>query len=196
MNPPIPRHPQPPEAFAELVYSRAEIDVALDRLADRISDMYAEQFPLVISVLNGGLVIAGHLLPRLRFSLELDYVHATRYRGARLGEATLHWLAPPHSDLNGRHVLLADDIFDEGYTLEALEEYCLQRGAVSVASAVLLRKQHPRPVAASSPAFIALEVPDRYVFGFGMDVDHEWRNANGIYALPASDEAGNETALK
>jgi len=178
-----PRHPRSPEAFAELVYSREQIDDALDRLADDIAAELAEKFPLVVSVLNGGLIVAGHLLTRLEFPLQLDYIHATRYRGARSGGETLHWLAPPHTDLTDRHVLLGDDIFDEGHTLAALERYCREQGVASVASAVLLRKRHPRPVAEMTPAFVALEVDDRYVFGFGMDVDHEWRNANGIYAI-------------
>ena len=178
-----PRHPRPPEDFAELIYSRRRIDAALDDLADAITAELGDRFPLVISVLNGGLVVAGHLLTRLRFPLHIDYVHATRYRGARSGGEELHWLAPPHTDLSGRHVLLVDDIFDEGHTLAALEAYCRDRGAASVASAVLLRKIHPRPVADMLPAFVALEVDDRYVFGFGMDVDHEWRNADGIYAI-------------
>ncbi len=178
-----PRHPAPPETFAELIYSRAQIDAALDELADAITGRLAQRFPLVVSVLNGGLIVAGHLLTRLDFPLEVDYVHATRYRGARTGADRLHWLAPPHNALADRHVLLIDDIFDEGHTLAALEKYCADKGAASVASAVLLKKNHPRPVAAMTPAFIALEVEDRYVFGFGMDVDHEWRNANGIYAV-------------
>jgi hypoxanthine phosphoribosyltransferase len=178
-----PRHPEPPEQFADCVYTRAQIDQALDKLAADIATRLSAQYPLVISVLNGGLIVAGHLLTRLAFPLQLDYIHATRYRGARTGSDQLHWQAPPHTELRGRHVLLVDDIFDEGYTLQALEAYCREKGAASVASAVLLRKRHPRPVAAMTPAFIALDVEDRYVFGFGMDVDHEWRNANGIYAL-------------
>ncbi len=178
-----PRHPQNPEQFADCLYTREQIDQALDALAADITARFSTRFPLVISVLNGGLIVAGHLLTRLAFPLQLDYIHATRYRGARTGSDQLHWQAPPHNDLADRHILLIDDIFDEGHTLQALETYCLEKGAASVASAVLLRKKHPRPVADMTPAFIALDVADRYVFGFGMDVDHEWRNANGIYAL-------------
>ncbi len=178
-----PKHLESPAAFAELVYSRAQIDTALDALAADITEQLGKKFPLVISVLNGGLIVAGHLLTRLEFPLEVDYIHATRYRGARTGADQLQWLAPPHNDLAERHVLLVDDIFDEGHTLAALEKYCAEKGAASVASAVLLKKNHPRPVAEITPAFVALEVDDRYVFGFGMDVDHEWRNANGIYAI-------------
>lgn len=178
-----PRHPQMPEQFADCIYTRDQIDQALDVLAADIAAQLSTHFPLVISVLNGGLVVAGHLFPRLGFPLQLDYIHATRYRGARTGSDELHWQAPPHNDLAGRHVLLVDDIFDEGHTLWALEAYCRAKGAANVSSAVLLRKTHPRPVADMTPAFVALHVEDRYVFGFGMDVDHEWRNANGIYAL-------------
>ena len=181
-----PTYPQQPEAFADCIYNRDEIDAALDTLAGKITASLQDKNPLVITVLNGGLIMAGHLITRLAFPLELDYIHATRYRGAQTGGDKLHWLAPPHTDLAGRHVLLLDDIFDEGYTLEALEQYCRNKGAASVDSAVLLKKKHPRPVADITPTFVALEVVDRYVFGFGMDLEHEWRNANGIYALRES----------
>jgi hypoxanthine phosphoribosyltransferase len=178
----MPAYPQKPEDFADCLYTREEIDQALDGLATRITTRYATLDPLVVTVLNGGLVMAGHLITRLAFPLRLDYIHATRYRGAQTGDK-LHWLAPPHTDLAGRHVLLLDDILDEGYTLEALEQYCHEQRVASVASAVLLKKIHPRTVADISPEFVALEVEDRYVFGFGMDLEHEWRNANGIFAL-------------
>ncbi len=168
----------------DLIYTRKQIEAALDEQALRLTEILADRQPLVITVLNGGLIYAGNLLPRLEFALEMDYCHATRYRGNTVG-AELHWQATPHRDLDDRHVLLLDDIFDEGHTLEAIAHFCHQQGARSLHTAVLINKCHKRkPVSGFQPDFMALEVPDRYVFGFGMDYQGLWRNAPGIYALP------------
>ena len=175
---------------AEPVFTRQDIDAALDRLAARLTADLADSHPVALTVLHGGLVFAGHLLPRLAFRLTTDYVHATRYRGAQRG-SELVWIARPATALAGRTVLLLDDIYDEGFTLESLVDFCRDMGAARVVSAVLLRKHHHRPTAALQPDYHALEVDDRYVFGFGMDIHHEWRNANGIYAVPQS---GGEAA--
>lgn len=154
----------------------------MDRIAREISNELANSHPLVLNVPHGGLVFSGHLLTRLNFPLQLDYIHATRYRGELQGRG-LHWIARPDTPLEDRTVLLLDDIFDEGHTMAALREYCLEQGARQVMTAALLIKNHLRPVACDPPEFVALEVDDRYVFGFGMDYEHEWRNANGVYAL-------------
>lgn len=165
------------------VFDRAAIDAALDQLAAELNAAMADTHPIVMPVLHGGLILSGHLLTRLNFPLHQDYIHASRYRGAQVGGETLHWLAKPQSDLKGRTVLLLDDIFDQGYTLEAIQGWLLEQGVAEVKSAVLLSKRHVRPMSDYRPDFSALEVDDRYVFGFGMDYEHAWRNANGIYAL-------------
>lgn len=167
---------------SECLYGRATIDQAMDRIAREISAELAGSHPLVLCVPQGGVIFSGHLLTRLNFPLQLDYIHATRYRGELQGQG-LHWIATPTTPLKGRTLLLLDDIFDEGCTIAALRDYCLEQGAKRVLTAVLLKKNHPRPLASDPPEFIALEVDDRYVFGFGMDYEHEWRNANGVYAL-------------
>lgn len=168
---------------AECLYDRKAIDTALDKIATEIIQQLADKNPLVLCVLHGGLIFSGHLLTRLPFLLQQDYIHATRYCGKQQG-GELNWLAPPHESLNGRVILLLDDIFDQGNTLQAIRDYCLAEGAANVYSAVLLKKNHQRSKKIMSPDFVGLEVDDRYVFGFGMDYEHQWRNANGIYALP------------
>lgn len=168
---------------AECLYDRKNIDAALDKIAVDITNELADKNPLVLCVLHGGLIFSGHLLTRLAFPLQQDYIHATRYCGKQQGNK-LNWLAPPHESLNGRVILLLDDIFDQGNTMQAIRDYCLAEGAAEVYSAVLLKKNHQRPKTIMQPDFVGLEVNDRYVFGFGMDYEHQWRNANGIYALP------------
>lgn len=173
---------------AECIYDRASIDAAIDQIAEQITRQLAEKNPLVLCVLHGGLIFSGHLLTRLNFPLQQDYIHASRYGGLTFGEG-LKWLAPPHESLEGRNILLLDDIFDQGFTLQAIRDYCLAASASAVHSAVLLTKNHTREKADMKPDFSGLQVEDRYVFGFGMDYELQWRNANGIYAInPTSQE--------
>ena len=79
-------------------------------------------------------------------------------------------------------MLVVDDILDEGITLAALLNYCRDAGATEVLSAVLVRKDRPRSVDLI-PDFVGLEIPNRYIFGYGMDYHGYWRNAAGIYAV-------------
>jgi hypoxanthine phosphoribosyltransferase len=131
--------------------------------------------------MNGGVVPFGRLVSRMDFPLQLDYCHATRYRGDTQG-GDLHWLKEPSESLTDRAVLIVDDILDEGYTLQALTEACAVQGAASVHTAVLAVKRHDRGVGLQAD-FWALEVEDRYVFGYGMDYKDYLRNAPGIFAV-------------
>jgi hypoxanthine phosphoribosyltransferase len=169
-------------ASARLVYSQDEIITSLKNISQEITELLSEKNPLVICIMNGGLVVSGYLLPMLNFQLQLDYLHATRYRGNTRGDK-LEWLKKPSQSLQGRHVLLVDDILDEGCTLKEVKSYCEDAGAASVSIAVLLDKKHDRRVAGIEADFIALQVPDDYVFGFGMDYKEYWRNAPGVYAV-------------
>lgn len=169
---------------AECLYSMTEINAALEHLAEKLSLDYAEENPVLLCVMNGSVVTAGHLLPKLNFPLEIDYIHASRYGDKTLGgELTWHHL--PLMSLENRAVLLIEDIFDEGVTLQNLRHYCEQAGARSVKCVTLIDKLHANKVG-SPPEYIGLTVPNRYVFGFGMDYQGYWRNAPGIYAVKES----------
>jgi hypoxanthine phosphoribosyltransferase len=166
---------------AELVHDEMAVRSALDHLADDITRALAARNPLVLCVMGGSVVFTGHLLTRLRFPLEFDYLHVTRYDGTTRGGA-LSWKVLPRQPLAGRPVLVLDDILDEGTTMAAIRERLLADGAQSVSIAVLADKATGRrkPV---TPDFVGLSVPNRYVFGFGMDVEGMWRNLPAIYAL-------------
>jgi len=168
-------------AEADLLHSAAAVERALERMAEEITAELADAEPVVLCVMIGGLVTAGRLLPKLRFPLEVDYIHATRYRGNTRG-AGLQWLARPQIDLSGRTVLLVDDILDEGWTLAAIIDDCYGAGAERVQSAMLLEKQHDRKADVEAD-YVGLQVADRYVFGCGMDYKGYLRNADGIYAV-------------
>jgi hypoxanthine phosphoribosyltransferase len=166
---------------SEEVVGAAEVQSALDRIAADITARLAGRHPLVLTVMNGGLVFAGQLLPRLPFALDLGYVHVRRYgRETKGGE--LVWIAGPHESVTGRTVLLLDDILDEGQTLLAIRSRLFELGASEVllaAFAVKIRKE----LAKVMPDFTGIRVPDRFVFGFGMDVGGAWRNLPSIRAL-------------
>lgn len=167
---------------AEQIHGRAELDAAIARMGHDIDTALAGEVPLYLCVMNGGLIFAGALALAISTDLEFDYVHATRYRSGTQG-GELRWLRQPAVPLGGRTVLLADDILDEGYTLRAVRDWCLAQGAHRVLIAVMCQKRHGRTAPGIRADFCGVEVPDRYVFGFGMDYHEQGRNLPAIYAL-------------
>lgn len=168
-------------AEADLICPAEEIDAAVARLAAEISAALADANPLVLTVMGGAVVFAGQLLPQLAFPLECDYLHATRYGDATQGQA-LRWIVAPRLPVAGRTVLVLDDILDEGVTLAAIKEKLLADGASRVLLAVLAEKDTGKikPVAAD---FTGVQLPNRFVFGCGMDAREAWRNLPAIYAV-------------
>ena len=168
---------------AELVHDRAAIEAAISRLAVAIRDDLGGQRPVFLTIMNGGMFFASLLALELDFDVEMDYLHASRYRGTTEGSG-LSWSRRPKAPLAGRDVLLVDDILDEGPTLDEVRRWCLAEGAASVRIAVMSWKRHGRCVPGLAPDYWGVEVPDRYVFGFGMDYYEQGRNLPAIYALP------------
>lgn len=168
---------------AQCLFTADEVHQAVELMAEQINSA-ANGNPLtVMCVMNGGMVTTGLLLPLIKGPTRLGYVHVTRYNNNVSGTNNIHWQAPPSIDLEGQNILLVDDIFDEGLTLQALVQHCLSAGVEQVASAVLVSKQHKRKPNDFCPNYIGLEVPDRYVFGMGMDYKGWLRNVPGIYAI-------------
>jgi len=166
---------------ADLVCSEQEVGRAVERVAAEVTAMLADANPLVLSVLGGAVVFTGRLLPLLHFPLELDYLHVTRYDGRTRG-SEVRWKAGPRTDIRGRTLLVVDDILDEGDTLAAVRERLLADGAAAFFSAVFADKDigRAKPIRAD---FVGVRVPDRYVLGFGIDINEYWRNLPAIYAL-------------
>ncbi len=166
---------------AELICSAVVVSEAVDRVAREVTDRLADQHPLVLSVMGGAVVFTGNLLPKLRFPLDFDYLHVTRYRGETAG-GELRWIVAPREAIAGRVVLVVDDILDEGITLAAIRDRVLELGARVCLTAVFADKDlgRSKPISAD---FVGVKVPNRYVFGFGMDVRGAWRNLPEIYAL-------------
>jgi hypoxanthine phosphoribosyltransferase len=167
---------------AELIHSVQKVNEAIAKLATQLNNDYAGESPLVLCVMGGGVIFTGQLVPQLSFQLTLDYVHASRYQGETAG-GELHWKVRPSQAIKGKRILILDDILDEGLTLKAIVQECLKMGAEDVKTVVLANKTLPydKPILAD---YIGFEVPNRYVFGCGMDVYGWWRNLPAIYALP------------
>jgi hypoxanthine phosphoribosyltransferase len=166
---------------AELICDEATVHAALERIAAEISQRLGHSNPLILSVMGGAVVFSGHLLTRLNFPLDFDYLHVTRYGDATVGGG-LQWKVFPQTPLTSRVVLVLDDVLDEGHTMAAIRQRVMEAGAAQFFCAVFADKKigRAKPLQAD---FVGVELPDRYVFGYGMDVKGAWRNLPAIYAL-------------
>lgn len=166
---------------ADCLFNQTEVELALDNMALAIETKLKDKNPIVICVLTGAIIPMGHLLTRLNFPLQIDYIHATRYENGIAG-GDIKWISEPLLDINNRHLLLLDDILDEGKTLQEIIKYCKNKQAKSITTAVLIDKMHDRKENIKAD-IVGLEVEDRYLFGYGMDYKSYLRNAPGIYAV-------------
>ncbi len=167
---------------AIVVATETEVEHAYQRLTAELQPFVSDDNCILIGIMVGGMIPMVRLAGMLRGDFAMDYCQVSRYRGAERG-GELEWLQAPHLELAGQTVLLVDDIYDEGITLEYVTKRCSALGAARVLSAVLVQKQHDRRIAKVRPDFVGLSVADYYVFGCGMDYRHRWRNLPAIYAL-------------
>lgn len=173
---------------SKCLYTKSDIETALDAMALQIHNELSEQNPVFLTILKGGIVLAGNLLHRLDFPLEIDNIYASRY-GNQFKGNTLEWRYEPKTPLKDRAVLILDDILDLGITLKGIVDYCYLKGAARVYTGVLLDKKVQRPKEGLQHAdFVALNVEDRFVFGYGLDYKEYLRNAPGIYEVALEDQ--------
>ena len=163
------------------IASAEEVQAALARVAAQVSERLATSYPLVLAVMGGAVIFAGQILPLLRFPIDLDYIHASRY-GAETRGANVDWRVKPPASARGRAVLVLDDILDGGDTMAAIRDRLIELGAASFHCAVLVEKilRRSKPIA---PDFVGLRIEDRFVFGYGMDAKGYWRNLPEIRAM-------------
>ena len=166
---------------SDRIASAEEVQAAIRRVASEIEQRLGAAYPIVLAVMGGAVVFAGQLLPLLRFPLDYDYIHASRYGAATRG-AEVDWkVSPPHL-VRGRTVLVLDDILDHGQTMSVIKNRLLEIGAKEFYCAVLVEKKlaMKKPIKAD---FVGLTIPDRFVFGCGMDAKGYWRNLPDIRAM-------------
>lgn len=168
-------------ADAEMLFSAGEVQAALVQVAKDINTTLADQHPLVLSVMGGAVIFTGQLLPMLDFPLDFDYLHVSRYGNEKQG-GELHWKVAPRENVKGKVVLVLDDILDEGHTMQAIKQRVMELGATKFYCAVFADKLNGKikPIHAD---YVGMELPDRFVFGFGMDIHGAWRNLPAIYAV-------------
>jgi hypoxanthine phosphoribosyltransferase len=166
---------------AEMIRSADEVQAAVRGVAQAINALLADQQPLVLSVMGGAVVFTGQLLPMLDFPLDFDYLHVSRYGEHKRG-GSLHWKVAPRENVRDKVVLVVDDILDEGETMHAIKQRVMELGASKFYSAVFADKANgsSKPIAAD---FVGMELPNRFVFGFGMDIRGAWRNLPAVYAV-------------
>jgi hypoxanthine phosphoribosyltransferase len=165
-----------------VIADRDEVRAAVDRIANEINAHYGDRSIILLVVMTGAIMPAAWIASRLTMPLQMDFIHATRYSGTTQG-GEIEFRVPPRLNLQHQDVLIVDDIYDIGLTLQMIEHYCQAREARSVNSAVLIRKIHDRETTGELPAFIGMEVEDKYVFGCGMDAYEHWRHLHEIRAL-------------
>ena len=166
---------------AEMIRSAEEVQAAVQRVAQAVNAALADQHPLVLSVMGGAVVFTGQLLPMLDFPLDFDYLHVSRYGDEKQG-GHLHWKVAPRENVRDKVVLVVDDILDEGETMRAIRQRVMELGANRFYCAVFADKANgkAKPIQAD---FVGMELPDRFVFGYGMDIHGAWRNLPAIYAV-------------
>lgn len=168
---------------AKCLYRLEDIYQALDGMADKITQVLKDKNPLILCVMTGAMIPAAHLIMRLSFPLEIDYIHVTRYQGTTRG-GDLHWLVEPRQKLKDRVVFIFDDIMDGGLTLQAIMDYCKQEQAREIYSGVMVSKKRKRePGVNFEPDFVAVEAENKYLVGFGLDYHEYLRNVPAIYAI-------------
>ncbi|MEN9682228.1 MAG: hypothetical protein RLZZ627_2121 [Pseudomonadota bacterium] len=165
---------------AECLHDLRAVRTAIERMGREITAILKDENPLVLSVLNGGIFFTSELLLYLPFPLELDSIKAGRYQGATAG-STMQWQVEPTLSVEGRTILVLDDILDEGITLAEIHRYLEEKGAKRIVSAVLVDKDlgRTKPYRADH---VGLVTENRYLFGFGLDYKGYLRNWPGIYA--------------
>jgi hypoxanthine phosphoribosyltransferase len=172
--------PQAVLAQSDCLADAETVRSAIVSVADCINRDFGNQVLLVCPLLNGSLPFAGLLVPQLRMPLRLNAIQVGRY-GFETRGRELEWLSPV-PEVKGETVLLLDDLLDEGITATLVRSALLSAGARRVLVAVLAEKNpmRPKPIEAD---YAALEMPDRFIFGMGMDAFGWWRNLPSIHAL-------------
>ena len=166
---------------SSVLYSEVEIKNAIYDIASQANQTINAKELYVLCVMNGALIFAGQLLPQLKMNIQYHYIHATRYEKSLTGDS-IRWLVKPPKDIEGKTVLILDDILDEGVTLKEIVSMCRTMNAKEIYTAVLFDKEISKEKFHVSD-FIGLRVPDRFVFGYGLDCKGLGRNLPHLYAL-------------
>jgi hypoxanthine phosphoribosyltransferase len=168
----------------DILISAERIQERVGELARQIAEDFRERGPLtIVGVLTGSLIFLADLVRRLDLPLRIGLIQASSYRGATMTAGELRIQPELQPDVQGRHVLLLDDILDTGKTLNHLIRHLSGLGAASIRVAVLLRKKGRQEVALE-PDYWGFEIPNAFVVGYGLDFNDEYRQLPYVAVLP------------
>lgn len=155
---------------SEVLYSQDIIEAKIKEMSLEIAENMGHNVPLFLNVMNGSVFFFAELLKHIKAPLTIDYVQATRYNNTTTGSEDISWLHKPELSLiKDKDIYVIDDVLDEGLTLLAIKNFLLNNGAKSCKIAVLVDKNTgvKKPVSAD---FVGFNAPNKYLFGFGMDI--------------------------
>jgi hypoxanthine phosphoribosyltransferase len=170
--------------------SKEELHDGVARMADEIAACYENQHLTIVGVLTGSIVLLADLIRLIDLPMRVGVVQASSYRGETTSRGELVINSELMLDISDRDVLLVDDIFDTGHTLVQVMDKMRNFGPTSIRSAVLLRKDGRQEVEAK-PDFVAFDIPDEFVVGYGLDYGDMYRNLPFLAALEPEDIAGH-----
>lgn len=172
----------------KLLYTSAQIHERIAQLAEQISKDYEGQSVLILGVLKGAMIFLSHLLVQLKGDFEINTLTVSSYEGTESKELQLK--SEPSCPIEGRTILLVEDIIDSGKTLSFLKNYLLERGAASVEIATFVDKETKTNVL--DPKYVGFRyAAPEFLVGFGFDLDEKLRNLPDVYQLEAKDLKSN-----
>ncbi|MCK8638906.1 hypoxanthine phosphoribosyltransferase [Fructobacillus fructosus] len=169
----------------EVLFDQEQIQEAADRLGKTITEDYAGQKPLVLSVLKGAYLWTADVIRKIDLYVDLEFIKISSYHGGVSSSNEISLVTDIHSDVKGRDVLILEDIVDTGQSLEFLEELILSRGANSVRVAALLDKKGGRTVDIKAD-YVGFDVRNEFVVGYGLDYKGLYRNLPYVGILKQS----------
>ena len=167
----------------DVLITADQIRVRVDELAIDVRAAYAGKPFTVVGILTGSMVFLADLIRRIDLPLQIGLVSASSYRGTATSPGTLVVRDELLPDVRGRHLLVLDDILDTGQTITRLNDHLLAKGAASVKTCVLLRKIGRQRVP-FEPDYCGFPIPDKFVIGYGLDFNDEYRHLPFIGVLP------------
>ena len=173
------------EQILEEIYSQEEIEKRVTELASQISTDYAGKVPILIGVLNGSVFFLADLAKRLEIDCEFDFIKVSSYHSGTQSSGTVRLLKDISCIITDRDVIIVEDIIDSGLTARFLKHRILQNQPSSVAFATLLLKPECLKLEFSAE-YVGFEVADRFMVGYGLDLDQKFRNLPSIWAFPVN----------
>jgi hypoxanthine phosphoribosyltransferase len=164
-----------------LLLSEEEIRRRVSQLAKEIEDYFREPF-LVVGLLKGAFVFTADLIREFSLPVQVDFMWVSSYGTSQESQGHVRIVKDLDRDIEGKRLLLVDDILDTGYTLQEVFRILQLKGAEEIKTCVLLDKKERRKVPFEAD-FVGFEVPNLFLVGYGLDWDEEGRHLRGIYAV-------------